>query len=51
VALLARPTLTLLGRPVLLYDVVGVAAIAGLAVVLAVTTARNTRTLYALERV
>jgi phosphatidylglycerophosphate synthase len=50
-ALLARPSLTLLGRSVLLYDVVGVAAVAGLAVVLAVTTARNTRTLYALERV
>ena len=50
-ALMARPSLTLLGRSVLLYDVVGVAAIAGLALVLAVTTARNTRTLYTLERV
>jgi hypothetical protein len=50
-ALTARPTLTLLGRPVLLYDVAGAAAIAGLVVVLALTTARNTRALYALERV
>jgi hypothetical protein len=50
-ALIARPSVTLLGRSVLLCDVVGVAAIAGLAVVLAVTTARNTRALYVLERV
>jgi len=50
-ALLAQPRLTLLGRQVLLFDVVGIAAIAALAVVLVVTTVRNTRTLYELERV
>jgi len=50
-ALIARPSVALLGRSVLLCDVVGVAAIAGLTVVLAVTTARNTRALYVLERV
>jgi hypothetical protein len=50
-ALLAQPRLALLGREWLLYDVVGVLAIAGLIVVLIVTTARNTRTLYQLERV
>jgi len=49
--LLARPVVTVLGRSVLVFDIVGVAAIAGLTVVLAVTTVRNTRTLYALERV
>jgi phosphatidylglycerophosphate synthase len=50
-ALLAQPRLALLGRQFLLYDVVGAMAIAGLIVVLIVTTARNTRTLYRLERV
>lgn len=50
-ALLAAPRITLLGRTVLLFDVVGGLAIAALAVVLIVTTARNTRTLYELERV
>jgi archaetidylinositol phosphate synthase len=50
-ALLAHPRLTLLGREVLLFDVVGIAAVAALAVALVVTTVRNTRTLYALERV
>ena len=50
-ALLARPRFTLLGREFLLYDAAGLAAIAALVVVLAVTTARNTRTLYRLERV
>lgn len=50
-ALLAHPWLAILGREVLLFDVVGIVGIAGLAVVLAVTTARNTRTLYALEHV
>jgi archaetidylinositol phosphate synthase len=49
-ALLAWPRFTLLGREWLLYDVVGAMAIAGLAVVLIVTTARNTRALYELER-
>jgi phosphatidylglycerophosphate synthase len=50
-ALLVQPRFTLLGREFLLYDAVGVMAIAGLIVVLIVTTARNTRTLYQLERV
>lgn len=50
-ALLVQPRLALLGRQFLLYDVVGAMAIAGLIVVLIVTTARNTRTLYRLERV
>ena len=50
-ALLAWPRLALLGREWLLYDVVGAVAIAGLTVVLIVTTARNTRALYELERV
>ena len=49
-ALLAWPRVALLGREWLLYDVVGAMAIAGLAVVLIVTTARNTRALYELER-
>ena len=50
-ALLAWPRVALLGREWLLYDVVGALAIAGLIVVLIVTTVRNTRTLYQLERV
>ena len=50
-ALLAQPRLTMLGRQVLLFDVVGAAAVAALAVVLAVSAARNVRTLYKLERV
>jgi len=50
-ALMAWPRFALLGREFLLYDVVGAMAIAGLAIVLIVTTARNTRTLYELERV
>jgi archaetidylinositol phosphate synthase len=50
-ALLAQPRLALLGREWLLYDVVGAMAIAGLIAVLIVTTVRNTRTLYQLERV
>lgn len=50
-ALLAQPSVGLLGRQVLLYDAVGLAAVAALAVVLIVSTARNTRALYALERV
>ena len=49
-ALLAQPRIGLLGRQVLLYDVVGLAAVAALAVVLIVSTARNTRALHALER-
>jgi archaetidylinositol phosphate synthase len=50
-ALLVQPRLTLLGRQVLLYDIVGALAIAALAVVLVVSTARNTRALYDLEPV
>jgi phosphatidylglycerophosphate synthase len=50
-ALLVQPHFTLLGREFLLYDAAGLAAIAALVVALAVTTARNTRTLYRLERV
>ena len=49
-ALLAWPRVALLGREWLLYDVVGAMAVAGLTVVLIVTTARNTRALYDLER-
>jgi hypothetical protein len=50
-ALLARPRITMLGREALLSDAVGTLAIAALVVALAVTTARNTRALHALERV
>jgi phosphatidylglycerophosphate synthase len=50
-ALIVQPRLTLLGREFLLYDAAGLAAIAALVVALIVTTARNTRTLYRLERV
>lgn len=50
-ALLAWPRFTVLGREVLLYDVVGLCAIAGLVVALVVSAARNARALGALERV
>ena len=50
-ALLAQPHFTLLGREFLIYDAAGLAAIAALVVALTVTTIRNTRTLYRLERV
>jgi phosphatidylglycerophosphate synthase len=50
-ALLVQPRFTLLGREFLLYDAAGLAAIAALVVALAVSTSRNTRTLYRLERV
>jgi hypothetical protein len=50
-ALLARPALTVMGRQVLLFDVVGAAAVAALVLVLAVSAARNVRTLYERERV
>ena len=49
-ALIAQPRVTLLGRQVLLFDAAGISAIAALAVVLLVTTVRNTRKLYELER-
>jgi archaetidylinositol phosphate synthase len=49
--LLAQPRFGLLGRQVLLYDVVGLAAVAALTMVLIVSTARNTRALHALEPV
>jgi phosphatidylglycerophosphate synthase len=50
-ALLAHPMLTVLGRQIPLFDIVGASAVATLAVVLAVSTARNVRALYELERV
>ena len=50
-ALLAQPRLSVLGRQVLLYDVVGAAALAALVAALVVSTVRNTRTLSELERV
>jgi phosphatidylglycerophosphate synthase len=46
-----RPSVGILGREFLLFDVVGVLATAGMVVALLVSTARNTRQLYALERV
>ena len=49
--LLAHPAFTVLGRQVLLFDVVGAAAVAALGVVVIVSAARNVRTLYELERV
>jgi archaetidylinositol phosphate synthase len=50
-ALLTHPALAVLGRQVLVFDVVGVAAVAALALVLAVSAARNVRILYERERV
>jgi phosphatidylglycerophosphate synthase len=50
-ALLAQPRFTLMGRSLLVFDVAGAAAAAVLVLVLAVSTARNVRTLYELERV
>jgi archaetidylinositol phosphate synthase len=49
-ALLAHPAVTVLGWHVLLFDVVGAAGVAALALVLAVSTTRNVRALYELER-
>jgi phosphatidylglycerophosphate synthase len=49
-ALLAHPRLMLMGTAIPLFDVIGVAAVAALALVLAVSTARNVRALYELER-
>ena len=51
VALMAWPRVWLLGRPVRLFDIVGVAATAGLAVTLLKSVADTTRELYRLERV
>ncbi len=47
--LLHRPVVTVLGTRALLFDVGGICAIAGLAVTLLVSAARNTRTLYLRE--
>ena len=49
--LLAHPSFTVLGRQVLVFDVVGAAAVAALGVVVIVSAARNVRALYELERV
>jgi phosphatidylglycerophosphate synthase len=49
-ALLAHPQLTVLGAPVPLFDIIGGAAVAALALALVVSTARNVRALYELER-
>jgi len=48
---MAWPRVWLLGRPVRLFDIVGVAATAGLAVTLLKSVADTTRELYRLERV
>lgn len=50
-ALLHDPWVRLFGEAFLLYDLLGTLGIAGLAVVLIVSAARNTRTLYLAERV
>ena len=50
-ALLAHPRFTFLGTQVRMFDAIGIGAIAALAVALAVSTARNVRALYELERV
>ena len=46
-----KPSLVLLGRELLLFDIAGVLATIGMAAVLLVSTARNTRRLYEMERV
>jgi archaetidylinositol phosphate synthase len=50
VVIMVAPRVTLAGFPVLLYDLVGMAAAAGLAVTLLLAVARSTRQLYNLER-
>ncbi len=47
--LLYRPVVTVFGARALLFDVGGICAIAGLAVTLLISAARNTRTLYLRE--
>jgi phosphatidylglycerophosphate synthase len=49
--LYVRPVIQMLGRSYLLFDVGGVAAIAGLVVTFLVSAARNTRALYRLEKI
>jgi phosphatidylglycerophosphate synthase len=49
--LLHRPVVTVFGKKVLLFDVGGLCAIAGLALTLLVSAARNTRTLYLRETI
>ncbi len=51
IALIYHPYSTILGERFLLYDVGGVVAIIGMAVTLVISVIRNTRTLYALERI
>lgn len=51
IALIYHPYSTILGERFLLYDVGGFVAIVGMAVTLVISVIRNTRTLYALERV
>jgi phosphatidylglycerophosphate synthase len=50
VVIMIAPRVTLAGVPVLIYDLVGMAAAAGLAVTLLLAVARSTRQLYDLER-
>ena len=50
VAIMVAPRLSVAGFTVLVYDVVGVLAAAGLATALVVAVARSTRKLYELER-
>jgi phosphatidylglycerophosphate synthase len=50
VVIMIAPRVTLAGVPVLIYDLVGMAAAAGLAVTLLLAVARSTRQLYNLER-
>jgi hypothetical protein len=49
--LLVRPTVTILGQTYRLFDVGGVAGIAGLMTILILTTLQNTRALYLAEPV
>jgi archaetidylinositol phosphate synthase len=50
-ALLASPTVTVMGRPVLLYDLCGIGAAGAMLAALAVSCLRNTRELFRLEKV
>ncbi len=49
--LYARPVVQILGHRYLLFDVGGIAAIAGLIATFVISAARNTRELYRLERI
>jgi hypothetical protein len=48
-ALFFHPSVTIAGRSFLLFDVGGVVAAAGLAMIFGLSAARNTRTLYKAE--